>query len=273
MRAMGHGVALFGMETPLVLVTVRSRRERDEGHDQESCCIWRNRRPGRARGPASAGGGVCGSGRVALRIGGRRAGGIDRGSRRRFHGHRLLGRYTYAQPIAGAGAAANAILGSGLTAIVLTPALYLENLTIPLFAPRLREEGILDYPPIRPSQRITWTSQVDQARVVVAAFGNPELAGTAYGIGSRGPLTCQELAGHLSGWVGRRVTCALTTPAAFGQRVAMALGSPASGAVPEALYIALSALPDDGHDIDVAAVEAAFGVTLSSPGEHIAGWT
>ena len=67
-------------------------------------------------------------------------------------------RYEQVPMIVGNTAMARAVLSSGVPAIVLKPTIYLENLLVPLFAPGLLTNGVLDYPPTRPSQKLSWTS-------------------------------------------------------------------------------------------------------------------
>ena len=104
-------------------------------------------------------------------------------------------------------AAMTAVLGSGIPSIVLQPGIYLENLQTDMIAPRLKSEGVLDYPPLGGSQRVMWTSHWDQARVAVAALARPDLAGNAYEVATPGALNGTELAALLSnGWAGRCAT-------------------------------------------------------------------
>lgn len=183
-------------------------------------------------------------------------------------------RWRQVMPIAGNAASARAALGGPVPAIVLQPNLYLENLRVPLFVPRLATEGVLDYPPLPAHRPFSWTSQRDQAAVAVAALRRPDLAGQVFEIASRGPLTGLQLAGALSRWTGRPVHCAPLSPRQFGARVAAAIGNPGIEHVLDELYSAL-AEPDgtEARDlIDVTAVERAFGVRLHSVEERIASW-
>ena len=181
-------------------------------------------------------------------------------------------RYEQVPMIAGNTAMARAILSSGVPAIVLKPTIYLENLLAPLFAPGLLTNGVLDYPPTRPSQKLSWTSHKDQALVAVAAFARTNLAGQASEIASAMPATGPELAGILHDALGRPVAFDPITPDAFGQRVADALGVPPVAPALSALYQAIGKLSDVGAVIDIAPVEAAFKIKLNTVRQRVAEW-
>ena len=169
-------------------------------------------------------------------------------------------------------AAMKAVLGSGIPSIVLQPSIYLENLQTDMIAPRLKSEGVLDYPPLGGSQRVMWTSHWDQARVAVAALARPDLAGNAYEVATPGALTGTELAALLSNWLGRPVRYEPLTPAALGQRVGDALGNPGASFALTDLYGAMARMGDDDMVVDTAPLEAAFDVKLTPVADHIAGW-
>lgn len=181
-------------------------------------------------------------------------------------------RYEQVPMIAGNTAMANAIRTCGVPAIVLMPTIYLENLQVPLFVPELTSRGVLDYPPLRPSQKLSWTSHKDQALIATAAFGRPDLAGQAYEIASETAVTGPELAALLQEALGKPVAFDPITPDAFGQRVADALGAPPVAAALSSLYQAIGKLSDDGAIIDVKPVEAAFKIKLKSVAERVGEW-
>ncbi len=181
-------------------------------------------------------------------------------------------RYPATPLIAGNNAAAQAVLAGAASAIVLTPTVYADNLRVPLFAPRLTAEGVLDYPPMRPSQRLSWTTHADHGLIAAAALGRPDLAGRAHEIASLGPLAGPALAAALGPWLGRPARFAPDIPAAFGARVEAALGMPGLGAALAGLYAAIGALPDDGAIVDAEAAAARFGVALRPLAEQIAAW-
>ena len=165
-----------------------------------------------------------------------------------------------------------AVLGSGIPSVVLQSAVYLENLQPELFAPQLRSEGLLDYPPVPHSLKMQWTSHLDQAKLAVAALTRSDLAGQAFEIGSPQALTGAELASHLEGWLGHPVTFDPTSREAFGERVGEALNNPAVAFVLSDLYGSIASLDGDEMAVDTAALEKTFGVTLTPVAEHIKSW-
>ena len=181
-------------------------------------------------------------------------------------------RYPSSTVIDGATQGMKAVLESGIPAVVLQPAVYLENLQPELFAPKLRSEGNLDYPPIPRTLKMQWTSHVDQAVLAVAALSRPDLAGQSFEIGTPQSLTGSELADLLKDWVGREVTFAPITPAEFGTRVGDALNNPGVAFALGDLYEAISKMDGDDMTIDTNALEKTFNVKLSSVEDHIRNW-
>jgi len=181
-------------------------------------------------------------------------------------------RYPSSMMVDAATGGRHAVLASGIPAIVLQPTIYLENLVAGFLTPRLQSEGILDYPPLPETFKITWTSHEDQARVAVAALARPDLAGGSFEIGTPVALTGSELAQHLSDWVGKSVTFAPLSPADFGKRMADAIGNPAVGFALTEMFQALGEMGDDDMKIDTDLVERTFGVRLRSVTEHINSW-
>ncbi|WP_299211805.1 NmrA family NAD(P)-binding protein [uncultured Tateyamaria sp.] len=166
-----------------------------------------------------------------------------------------------------------AVLGSGIPSIVLQSAVYLENLQPEIFLPGLRSEGKLDYPPIPQSMKMQWTSHLDQATLAVAALSRPDLAGQSFEIGTPQALTGAELAELMGKWVGRNVAFDPMTPAEFGTRVGNALGSPGAAFALGDLYGAIAKLDGDDMAVDTDALEATFGVKLTSVADHINSWS
>lgn len=165
-----------------------------------------------------------------------------------------------------------AVLNSGIPAIVLQPSIYLENLHIDPFLPHLKTQGVLDYPPVPESLKVSWTSHHDQARIAVAALTRPDLAGQSFEVATPGAVTGAQLADLLKGYAGQNVRFAPITPAEFGQRVADVLQSPATGFALTDLYSTLSSMAPDALTIDTDAIEALFGVTLTSIEDHLRSW-
>ena len=164
------------------------------------------------------------------------------------------------------------VLNSGIPSIVLQPTIYLENLLPGFLTPQLKSEGVLAYPPLPETLKVTWTSHFDQARVAVAALTRPDLAGQNFEIGTPAPLTGGQLAELLSGWVDRPVSFAPQSPEALGAQVAEAFGNQGMGHMLTDMYGALAKMGDDDMCIDTRQVEETFGVTLSTVEEHIKSW-
>ncbi|MEM9629994.1 MAG: NmrA family NAD(P)-binding protein [Pseudomonadota bacterium] len=181
-------------------------------------------------------------------------------------------RYPSSAIIDGSTAGMKAVLSSGIPAIVLQPTIYLENLLVEVFLPRLHGEGVLDYPPLPATQEVTWTSHEDQARVAVAALTRPDLAGRSFEIGTPGAVTGPELAGLLEKWVGRSVAFVPCAPEEFGQRIGDVLGSPATAFALTDLYGALSRMEDGTLAVETGPVEDVFGVKLTPVADHVSRW-
>ena len=182
------------------------------------------------------------------------------------------GRYPSSTIIDAATQSLEAVRNSGIPAIALQPAIYLENLLPAFFLPKMRTEGIVDYPPVRESMRVQWTSHIDQARIAVAALRRPDLAGQAFEIGSPGPLTGPELAVALGRWVGRDLAFAPGTAAEFGALVGEVLNNPDMGFALADIYGALAKMEDDAMVVDTDALQTLFDVKLTSAVDHIATW-
>jgi len=166
----------------------------------------------------------------------------------------------------------DAVANCGIPAIILQPAIYLENLIPDLFAPNLRSKGILDYPPMAATTKVQWTSHFDQAIIAVAALQRNDLAGNSYEVGTPDALSGPDLAELIAGWVGRSVEFEPITPAQFGQRVEKVMGNPSIGFVLSDLYGSLAKLDGDDMVVDISAVEKTFGVKLGSVGDYIKNW-
>ena len=131
----------------------------------------------------------------------------------------------------------------------------------------------MDYPPLPETLRVQWTSHLDQGRIAAAALIRPDLAGQAFEIGSHGAPTGPELAEMLSGWIGRDLKFAPSTPAEFGNVVGEALNSPGVGFALTDSYGSLAKLDGDAMVIDTQALENIFDVQLTSVADHISSWT
>jgi uncharacterized protein YbjT (DUF2867 family) len=168
--------------------------------------------------------------------------------------------------------AASVVLASGIPSVVLAPSLYLENILVPPFVPQLFDQGVLDYPPLSPQRRVSWTTQQDQARLVAASFTRPELAGRTYEVASQPAITGPELAALLAPWVGRAVRYQPQTPEAFGDRLGALFGDASAGRAIADMYAALDAQPADASVIDTDELARTFGVVLPPLQEQVADW-
>lgn len=181
-------------------------------------------------------------------------------------------RYTSSAVIDGGTTGMQVVLGCGVPAIVLQPAIYLENLLPEIFLPNLRSEGVLDYPPLPATTRVQWTSHQDQACIAVAALARPDLAGNSYEIGSPDALTGPELAELVGKWVNRPVRFDPISPAAFGQRIGDAIGSPGAAFALGDLYGSLEKLSGNEMVVETKALEQIFNVALTTVADHLASW-
>jgi NAD(P)H dehydrogenase (quinone) len=161
-------------------------------------------------------------------------------------------------------AATQALLNCGIPTIVLQPTIFLENLKVGLFVPQLLESGVLDYPPLPPQFAVHWTSQQDQAIIACAALQRPDIAGQSFPIASHQVLRGSELAVILRDILKRPVAFAPSSPSAFGDRVARAIGNPGIGFVLGDMYAAVAQSQPNATRIDVEKIEAIFGVKLGS---------
>ncbi|MCZ4272621.1 SDR family oxidoreductase [Maritalea porphyrae] len=161
---------------------------------------------------------------------------------------------------------------SGLNVVYLLPTVYLENLFVPPFVPRLHSEGVLNYPPIPADQKIALVSHLDQATIAAAALERPDLAGQVFKIASPNPMTGPELAKELEQWVGRKVEFAPQNPDEFGAYIGKVLGSEVAGQGLGGLYKSIIAGGDAVASIDIESLERTLGVKLTSIADHIASW-
>lgn len=181
-------------------------------------------------------------------------------------------RYASSVVIDGATGGMQAVLNSGIPAIVLQPTIYLENMQSDVFLPNLRSKGVLDYPPLSAATKLQWISHQDQASIAVAALDRPDLAGKSYEIGSPDALTGPETAELVGKWLDQPVTFSPITASEFGHRVGDAIGSPGAAFALEDLYGSLSKLTGDEMVVNTKSVEQTFGVTLKTVAAHLADW-
>jgi hypothetical protein len=104
----------------------------------------------------------------------------------------------------------------------------------------------------------------DQATIASAALLRPDLAGQCVAIASHQACTSANLALMLSDVLARQVVFEPVSPSAFGDRVASAIGNPGVGFVLSDMYTAVAESDASATQVDVARIEAVFGVTLGS---------
>jgi NAD(P)H dehydrogenase (quinone) len=166
--------------------------------------------------------------------------------------------------IAGNRASCEAVLASKTPSIVVQPTIYLENLLVPLFVPRLESEGVLDYPPLRAEIAIPWTSQIDQAIIVVAALERPDLAGQTFEIATAAPLSGANVAAQLSKYLRNSVRYESSSSGAFAAHVAAALNNHALNFLIADMYDALNEANADVLAVDTQILEEVFNVKLGT---------
>lgn len=164
--------------------------------------------------------------------------------------------------VAGNIAAAEAVLASGIPAIVLKPTVYLENLLRQHIVAEITERGVVSYPPLHRTRKLSWTGLEDQARFAVAALSSETAAGRAFDIASPEAVTGDELAALLSDATGKTVRFEPLTPQQFGAGLAQIFGEDAGSGI-AALYEAIDELPDDGAIVDLTIALEALPVELT----------
>ena len=174
--------------------------------------------------------------------------------------------------IDGTSAVAAAFANSGLNVITLQPAIYLENLFVPPFVPRLHSEGVLDYPPVPKDFKVPFVSHIDQAKIAVAAMQRPDLAGKYFKIASKDPIDGDVLAEAVAKWIGRPVKFDPLSPDQFGTHIGQLFGNAEVGTGLAGLYKSLLSAEKSTIHIDTSELEKIFDVELSTVEEHIASW-
>ncbi len=128
--------------------------------------------------------------------------------------------------------------------------MYLENLLQPHLVAVIEKRGALNYRPLAPSRRLSWTALEDQAKFAVAALTAERAAGRAFNIASPEPVTGDELVRLLSEAAGKAVKFEPLTPRQFGASLAQVYGADAGAGI-AALHEATDALPADGATVNL----------------------
>jgi uncharacterized protein YbjT (DUF2867 family) len=104
---------------------------------------------------------------------------------------------------------------SGTPYMILQPGIYAENLFGPWTAPFVRDTNELRYP-LPEAVKVGWLSAHDVAKLIVAAIGNPSLAGSNFTISGLENLTGPELAHEFSEGLQRSIRYKPMNPVEFG---------------------------------------------------------
>lgn len=121
------------------------------------------------------------------------------------------------------------VLGGDVPAVVLRPAIYLENLLAPGVVDAVKSAGVLAYP-LPAATPISWISHADLGQAVAVALTDDELVGQTLEIGGA-DLVGAELAEAVGAAAGRPLTFAPLDPAVFEQGLAGFLGADAAAGV------------------------------------------
>jgi uncharacterized protein YbjT (DUF2867 family) len=161
-------------------------------------------------------------------------------------------------------AMAAGVRGLGLPALVLRPAIYLDNLLWTDLTAALRGEGVLAYPPLPADRRLSWTAHDDQGEAAAAALTAATFPTGEYDVAAHGAPSQAELAVILAGILGRAVVHRPATPEAFGAALGRTLGSAEIGGGIAQMYATVAAAAPDAAVLDPAPLERAVGVRMSS---------
>ncbi|HHG5368192.1 TPA: SDR family oxidoreductase [Pseudomonas aeruginosa] len=120
------------------------------------------------------------------------------------------------------------VLNSGVSAAVIAPRLYLENLLLPMVFDVVRAEGVLRYP-VRADFPVSWSSHLDVAQVAERLLDDHAVTGIV-GVGQLPGLVGADLAAGMARHLGCPVTFESVQPQSFGKLLEPMLG-PAAAAV------------------------------------------
>jgi uncharacterized protein YbjT (DUF2867 family) len=161
-------------------------------------------------------------------------------------------------------AMAAGVQGLGLPALVLRPAIYLDNLLWTDLTGALRGDGILAYPPLPGDRRLSWTAHDDQGEAAAAALTASTFPTGAFDVCAHGAPTQAELAGLLGAILGRPVVHRPLTPEAFGAALGVTLGSAEIGAGIAQMYATVAASAPDAAVLDPVPLERAVGARMTT---------
>ncbi|MFN3592921.1 MAG: SDR family oxidoreductase, partial [Thermaurantiacus sp.] len=138
-------------------------------------------------------------------------------------------------------AARDAIEGSGVPSVVLSPTVYMDNLLAPWSLPGIVRDGVLAYP-APPEAPISWLSHKTLADCFVAAAERDEAVGQVFRIGGPEALTGHEVARLLGDRLARSVTYQRIALPGFAAGLNDAFGPPAGDRI-ASLYALLDEAP------------------------------
>ena len=114
------------------------------------------------------------------------------------------------------------LMASGVSVAIVESRLYLENLLLPTVTGPTREEGMLRYP-IRDDYRVSWSSHLDIADVVVRLFEQNEVTGVV-AVGALPGLLGDDLAVGFGTYLDREVSFEAQDPDDFGALITPLFG-------------------------------------------------
>jgi uncharacterized protein YbjT (DUF2867 family) len=158
----------------------------------------------------------------------------------------------------------------GIPALVLRPAIYIDNLLWTDLTASLRGDGVLAYPPLPADRRLSWTAHDDQGEAAAAALTAPAFPEGEFDVALHGAPTQVELASLLGRVLGRPVVHRPQTPEAFGAALGATLGSAEIGGGIAQMYASVAAAAADAGVLDPAPLERAVGVRMGSVEDWLA---
>ncbi|WP_052664790.1 SDR family oxidoreductase [Nitriliruptor alkaliphilus] len=155
---------------------------------------------------------------------------------------------------------------SGVSAAVIAPELFLENLLLPPIAQAVREQGVLRYP-LPVGFEVSWASHLDIADVAVALFERSDVTGLV-AVGQYPAISGPALAEAFATRFGRSVAYEAMAPEDFGASLVPMIGEGAAAGI-AASYTAMAALPDRSITPERSA-QKLLDVTPRTPSEWLA---
>jgi uncharacterized protein YbjT (DUF2867 family) len=155
-----------------------------------------------------------------------------------------------------------ALQGSGIPNVILRPTAYMENLLGPWTLPGIKNNDEVAYP-VSSHRPLSWVAAEDVAKLAVAAFDHPELAGSIFKVGGPAGLTGERIAESFSNALGRKISYRAISPREFGNIMARLMGAEAGEATTKA-YEMSEAAPLDMMNIDMIEVLVKLPVKLTT---------